>query len=46
MLSAISSLFDPLGFVSPVILEGRMMLKRKAGWDEKVTPLEAERWLQ
>ena len=50
MLSALASLFDPLGFVSPVILEGRMMLRnlcrRKAGWDEEVTSSEAERWLQ
>ena len=50
MLSALDSLFDPLGFVSPVILEGRMMLRnlcrRKAGWDEEVTSSEAERWLQ
>ena len=50
MLSTLASLFDPLGFVSPVILEGRMMLRnlcrRKAGWDKEVTSSEAERWLQ
>ena len=50
MLSALSSLFDPLGFVSSVVLEGRLLLqelcKRKADWDEPVTPSEAKRWLQ
>ena len=50
MLSALSSLFDPLGFVSPVVLEGKLLLqelcKRKADWDEPVTPSEAKRWLQ
>ena len=50
MLSTLSSLIDPLGFVSPVILKGRMMLRSlrriRAGWDEKVTSSEAERWLQ
>ena len=50
MPSALSSLFDPLGCVSPVILEGRMILRnlcrRKAGWDKDVTSSEAERWLQ
>ena len=50
MLSALSRLFDPLGFVSPEILERKMMLRnlcrRKASWDEEVTSSEAERWLQ
>ena len=50
ILSALSSLYDPLGFVSPVILEGRLLLqslcKRKAQWDEEVTSLEANKWLQ
>ena len=50
MLSTLSSLFDPLGFELPVILEVRMMLRnlsrRKAGWDEEVTSSKAERWLQ
>ena len=48
ILSALSSLFDPLGFVSPVILEGRVILKglcrRKAGWDEVVTHQEVQKW--
>ena len=49
LLSALSSLFDPLGFVSPVILEGKLLLqelcKRKADWDEEITSEEAQRWL-
>jgi len=50
ILSALSSLFDPLGFVSPVILGGKLILqdlcKRKAGWEEQVTPSEAQQWQQ
>ena len=50
ILSALSSLYDPLGFVSPVILEGRLLLqalcRRKANWDEEVTPSEAQKWLE
>ena len=50
ILSALSSLYDPLGFVSPVVLEGRLLLqalsRRKADWDEEVTPSEAQKWLE
>ena len=50
ILSALSSLYDPLGFDSPVILEGRLFLqalrRRKADWDEEVTTLEAQKWLE
>ena len=50
ILSALSSLYDPLGFVAPVVLEGRLILqslcKRKAEWDEEITSHEAEKWLE
>ena len=50
ILSALSRQFDPLGFVSLVLLKGKLFLqelcKRKADWEEPVTPLEAERLLQ
>ena len=50
ILSALSSLHDPLGFVAPVVLEGRLILqslcKRKAEWDEEITSHEAEKWLE
>ena len=45
-----STLYNPLGFVSPVILEGRLHLQAlcrcKADWDEEVTPSETQNWLQ
>ena len=51
MLSTVSSIFDPLGFVAPVLLEGKKMLqelcKENTGWDDPVpTELKAkwERW--
>ena len=48
LLSTIASLYDPLGFVSPVVLEAKVFLqgltRRKAGWDEEITSSESERW--
>jgi len=51
MLSTVNSIFDPLGFVAPVLLEGKKMLqelcKENSGWDDTVpTELKAkwERW--
>ena len=51
MLSTVSSIFDPLGFVAPVLLEGKKMLqelcKENSGWDDPVpAELKAkwERW--
>ena len=48
VLSTIASLYDPLGFVSQVVLEAKVFLqgltRRKAGWDEEITSSESERW--
>ena len=51
MLSTVSSIFDPLGFVAPILLEGKKMLlelcKENTGWDDRVpAELKAkwERW--
>ncbi|XP_063994422.1 uncharacterized protein LOC135171779 [Diachasmimorpha longicaudata] len=42
MLSDVSKIFDPLGFLGPVIIKGRMILHRlweeKIGWDD-IIPL-------
>lgn len=51
MLSTVSSIFDPLGFVAPILLEGKKMLlelcKENTGWEDRVpAELKAkwERW--
>ncbi len=40
MLSLLSSVYDPLGLVSPAVLPAKMMLQKlcklKIGWDEKI----------
>ncbi|XP_015122234.1 uncharacterized protein LOC107044737 [Diachasma alloeum] len=40
MLSEVSKIFDPLGFLGPVIIKGRMILHRlwieKLGWDDAI----------
>nr|CAB3263162.1 uncharacterized protein LOC104265735 [Phallusia mammillata] len=48
ILSVVSSLFDPLGFVAPVILHARKLLqelcKENYGWDQEVPPDIEKRW--
>jgi len=48
ILSITSSLFDPLGFVAPVILRAKLLLQNlfrlKLGWDDKIPDEDAEKW--
>lgn len=51
ILSTINSIYDPLGFIAPVILGGRMVLMKamnsKVEWDDPLPddlPAEWERW--
>ena len=48
ILSTVSSIYDPLGIVAPVLLVGKRLLqelcKDKAGWDEKVPDSIRPRW--
>ena len=48
ILSVVSSLYDPLGFLSPFTLLAKFMLqdlcKRKYGWDEKIPQSFSQRW--
>ena len=48
ILSTVASLFDPLGFVAPVLLEAKQILqtlnKRNLGWDEPIAEVELEQW--
>ena len=48
ILSTVASLFDPLGFVAPVLLEAKQILqtlnKRNLCWDEPIAEVEFEQW--
>ena len=48
VLSAISSIFDPLGLLSPFVLEGKRILqelcKQRTSWDEKIPDNLLPRW--
>ena len=48
ILLIVSSIYDPLGLVSPFLLPGRKILQEisaeHAGWDEKVTEEHVSRW--
>ena len=48
ILSTIASLYDPLGFVAPVLLEAKVLLqtlcKQNLGWDEPIRENELGRW--
>ena len=53
LLSAVSGLYDPLGFVAPWLLPGKILLqdlcKKKLGWDEPLSNSDSEimnTWLQ
>ena len=45
-LSTTHSLFDPLGFVAPVIVEPKLLLRELSGrdWDEEISDDEKRRW--
>lgn len=48
VLSTVASIFDPLGFVAPIILKGKQILQRmcqdKVGWDEPLPDDFRPRW--
>ena len=48
ILSTMNSLFDPLGFVNPVVLEARMIYRvlcqQELEWDEPILDPELKRW--
>lgn len=48
MLSQLSTLFDPLGLVSPIILSGKIMFqetsRRKLSWDDSLPPDVRNGW--
>ena len=48
LLSYVASVFDPLGLVAPCVLPSKLLIqdltRRKAEWDETMTPDEISRW--
>lgn len=48
ILSTVSSVFDPMGFLAPLILPAKLILrdlcKKKHGWDEEIEGEHARRW--
>ena len=48
ILSVVNSIYDPLGFLAPVILPAKLLLKElckeQHGWDEDVGEKHAEHW--
>ena len=48
IISIISSIYDPLGFISPVVIVGKMMFqeltKRKLGWDDPMPGALEVKW--
>ena len=48
ILSSISSIYDPLGFIAPVVLPAKRLLQgltlNKKGWDESVSIEERQQW--
>ncbi|XP_058817191.1 uncharacterized protein LOC131680497 [Topomyia yanbarensis] len=48
ILSAISQLFDPLGLISPIVIKGKMLIKRlwlvPCAWDDEVPNHIATSW--
>ena len=48
MLSAIASVFDPLGFLSPVVVTLKILFqdvyKMCKDWDETLDPIQQQRW--
>ena len=47
ILSKLASIFDPLGFIAPIILVGRQIMQLMAsdiGWDDDLPPSIAKKW--
>ena len=48
VLSAVASLFDPLGFAAPFVLKGKLVLQglcsQKLSWDDSLPPDDQSRW--
>ena len=49
ILSIMSSLFDPLGFIAPFIMKAKLLLqelcRKRLGWDSAINEQERVQWL-
>ena len=50
MLSNVMAVFDPIGFLSPLILEAKLLLRESwcvpdIGWDDPLPPEQVSRWV-
>ena len=50
MLSNVSMIFDPVGFLAPILLEAKLLLRESwcvpgIGWDDPLPDEQAERWI-
>ena len=50
VLSIVNSLYDPLGFVAPVVIQGKLLLRElmigNASWDEQLPEDKQKEWLE
>ena len=50
MLKIVASVFDPLGLICPIIVQGRLLFQEAnrscKGWDDSVSPDCANKWLK
>ena len=50
MLQAVASIFDPLGYFSPTILEAKLFMRElwagKCNWDDKLDDNQLKEWLR
>ena len=48
LLSIVSSVYDPLGYASPCVLQAKLILQEltrlKLGWDDTIPSTEAQKW--
>ena len=48
ILSLVSSLFDPLGFIAPYVMKAKLLLqdlsRRKLGWDTEIEEQDKVQW--
>ena len=48
MLKSLASIYDPLGIISPILIEGKQIYRQavdeKLGWDQEISDEVREKW--